>query len=188
MLMEHIAYRLTAYLRNSNTIEESEFNLYKYGILSGLELVLCICSSLLISLILGTTINSIIVWSVFLCVRSYIGGLHLKKYSYCFIFSILMCNILCIINKKYTMSYKISFLVTLISAILIFLIFYGIHYCDKKNYEANKYFFKKLIKNIAIILLAMIVLYKCELSEYVSQCAFTVFFICIFAILNRIRR
>ena len=54
--------------------------------------------------------------------------------------------------------------------------------------EKQKYFFKKLIKNIAIILLAMIVLYKCELSEYVSQCAFTMFFICIFAILNRIRR
>lgn len=184
--MEKIAYRLTEYLCRHNAIENSEFELYEYGILSGIELVLCVGCSLLISLMMGTTVNVIIFWMIFLGIRSYVGGIHLDRYSYCFFFSCLVCNIVCLISNVWPMHYKYSFILVTISAGIILWLAYIRWKKEKENFDENRYLLKKLLQNICIIISSMYFLYKLSYLKYVSQCAYTMLIIAVFALAAKV--
>lgn len=184
--MEKIAYLLTEYLCRHNAIENSEFELYEYGILSGIELVLCVGCSLLISLMMGTTVNVIIFWMIFFSIRSYMGGIHLKRYSYCFFFSCLVCNIVCLISNVWPMQYKYSFILVIVSVGTILWLAYIRWKNEKENLDENRYFLKKLLRNICIIILNMYFLYKLSYLKYVSQCAYTMLIIAVSALVAKV--
>lgn len=184
--MKKIANRLTEYLCKHGTIESSEFELYEYGILSGIELLLCVGGCFFISLIMDTTVNVMIFWIVFFSIRSYVGGIHLEKYSYCAFFSCLVCSIICFINNAWPMQYKYSFIVVTVSICIVLWLSYIRWKSEKENSDENRYFLKKLLQNIGIILFGMCFLWKLSYLKYVSQCAYTMLLIVISALVEKV--
>ena len=183
--MERIAKKITKYLCNQKMIDEVDYELYKYGFQSGLELILCFAGSFLIAGLMGAHVNVLIFWMIFFAVRSYIGGIHLKKYSWCFAFSCLISNGISLVNKFFIIPVKLSSLIILGTSLYIIrknLLKLRL----EDNKAENSYFLKRVVMHTFIIMLAVLILYSYSCFEYISQCAYTMLIIVISALSSKI--
>lgn len=104
--MEKIAARLTGILLERHIIDKSMYDIYKYGFLSLLEIGSALLTSTLICLGMGMIKEGIIFFAFFIPLRSYLGGVHLKKYWQCYLasclalFTVLMVVKFVVINPR----------------------------------------------------------------------------------------
>ena len=82
--MEKISEKITNILLDKKYIEQSMYEIYKYGIMMLFEIMLSFITSIIISCAMGMFIEGIIFLAVFIPIRSYLGGLHMKRYISCF--------------------------------------------------------------------------------------------------------
>ena len=87
--MEKIAGQLTKLLIKENIISDSIAEIYHYGFLRMLEIGAAVLTGFLICLFMGMIGEGIIFFAFFAPLRSYLGGIHLKKYWQCYILSCL---------------------------------------------------------------------------------------------------
>lgn len=71
-------------------IEEEETIIYQYGFQVGLEILCCYIVSALIVIYMNKIWEYLFFLIIFIPIRMYAGGLHLKKYWTCFVGSILV--------------------------------------------------------------------------------------------------
>lgn len=90
--MEKIATKLAGLLVERQVIEDSMYDIYHYGMLRMLEIGATFFSSLLICLSMGMMKEGLLFFAFFIPLRSYLGGVHCKKYWQCYLAS---CLILC---------------------------------------------------------------------------------------------
>lgn len=105
--MEKLAYVFTAYLIKRNVVAEEKRCIYEYGFQIGLEVCLNTIISILIAIACGMESEAVIFFYVFIALRSYAGGLHLKSYFSCMLCSCLSFLLLLLI-VKYT-DFKIAY-------------------------------------------------------------------------------
>lgn len=97
--MEKIADKLTQLLIKENVISDSMAEIYQYGLLRMLEIGTAVLTGFLICLSIGMIKEGIIFFVFFAPLRSYLGGIHLKKYWQCYIVSCLSLILVLLITR-----------------------------------------------------------------------------------------
>ncbi|MCM1286873.1 MAG: accessory gene regulator B family protein [Clostridium sp.] len=88
--MYSLADKITNYIVDKGVIDKEDYNMYHYGFQTGIELLLCLGTGLVIACILNIFWEFIVVLSVLLPLRAYICGIHMKKFSTCFFCSVVL--------------------------------------------------------------------------------------------------
>lgn len=120
--MEHLAKRLAEYICEKEIITEEMTEIYQYGFQCFLELSVSTICSIIIALFLGMLPECLFFFLLFIPMRSYGGGLHMKTYLACFIGSCLILTTSLLAVKYLTVPIPISFTLYLSAAILILFI------------------------------------------------------------------
>lgn len=118
--MEKLSIRIADLLLKKHYIEESMYNIYQYGMQMALEIGLSFITSVVICCIWGKIVEGIIFFVIFIPLRSYLGGFHMKSYRACYICS---CVTLVAVLALSTLEphFYISWLILSISVIMVFL-------------------------------------------------------------------
>ena len=151
--MEKLAIKIADLLLKKKYIEESMYNIYQYGMQIALEIGLSFLTSVVICCVWGKIMEGIIFFAVFIPLRSYLGGYHMKSYVACYVFS---CVTLIIVLGLSSVEPKciVSWLILTISLIVILMEARQ----EKKKDAEGKYFYPKICLSILTILAIAIIL------------------------------
>lgn len=150
--MEKLSIKITNHLLSKQLIEESMYSIYQYGMQMALEIGLSLITSAIICLIWGKVVEGLIFFVIFIPMRSYLGGFHLKSYNACYICScITLVAVLGLSN--FEPDYYVSWLILSISIIIVF--FESL--IEKKRDAAGRYFYRIICIIVIGIIAASIV-------------------------------
>lgn len=158
--MEKIAFKMTEVLLKKEVIEESMYEIYQYGFLRMLEIGGAFLTGIVICLWTGMVKEGIIFFIFFVPLRSYLGGIHLKKYWQCYIASSLLFLTILLLTKYVTFNmYAACGLIVFGTA--------GIGIEAKREYDRqhNKVYFSIICMVLSILLL---VSFLCFIESYTS--------------------
>lgn len=151
--MEKLSIKVADLLLKNQYIEESMYNIYQYGMQMALEMGLSFVTSVAICCIWGRVAEGIIFFAVFIPLRSYLGGYHLKSYAACYICSCV--TFVMILGMSFLQPYaSISWLILSVSIVIIFLEAKR----EKMRDEEGRHFYPKICAIILAILVAGVVL------------------------------
>ncbi len=85
--MEKVAVYLTKYILLHGVIKKEDYLIYKYGLQTGIELLLCIITNIIIAAYMGKIWESLLLMSIFFIQRAYIAGIHMKQFCFCYFIS-----------------------------------------------------------------------------------------------------
>lgn len=120
--MEHLATKLAHYILEKGIITEDLIEIYQYGFQCFLELSVSTICSIIIALFLGMLPECIFFFLLFIPMRSFGGGVHMKTYFTCFIGSCLILTSTLLAVKYLTIPLLIAFALYIFTAILILII------------------------------------------------------------------
>lgn len=184
--MEKLSCKLTDLLLKFEVISKENYSIYKYGFLTGLELSLWILFCVITAFILDMVDESILFFILFLNLRSYVGGIHLKLYYHCFALSTTIHWIILLFTKYSSMQLHIKMVIIVISNCIL-LFFKPVDNSNRKvDMEENILFETKKIRNILIVFIMSLIFYFLHLNTYVSLTAYTLFFIAISTLLGSV--
>ncbi|MGN0426028.1 MAG: accessory gene regulator B family protein [Acetatifactor sp.] len=86
--MERISEQIVWVLIEKGYVERESYEVYKYGLTMCVEIALSFLTTLSICLLFGRLIEGIIFFLVFIPLRTYVGGFHMKSYKGCFALSL----------------------------------------------------------------------------------------------------
>ncbi len=107
-LMEKAAERIVNILVREEIISGSMSEIYQYGLVRLFEIGGAVVTGFLICLGMGMLKEGIIFFAFFVPLRSYLGGLHLKKYWQCYIMSCLTLFAVMAITKSVSLDMRVS--------------------------------------------------------------------------------
>lgn len=147
--MEYLAEKLTQYIISKGTISKEEYGVYKYGLQTGMEMILCMAISSLIAIHLKSFLEFLFFVIVFFPLRSYFGGIHLKHFLSCLICSCTVITCVLILAKKFVFANGISFVFTMLLLAGIYVLACGI--MKREKIDRDEYcFLRKQQKKISI--------------------------------------
>lgn len=120
--MEHLSIVLTNYIFKKGIIDEKNYEIYQYGFQCFLEVSASTICSIVIALLLHMFSECLFFFLLFIPMRSFSGGLHLKTYFSCFIGSCLILTTTLLIVKYLTIPIPISFMLYVFCSIIILII------------------------------------------------------------------
>lgn len=97
--MEKIAEKLAKLLIRENVISDSMLEIYQYGLVRMLEIGVAVLTGFVMCLTMGMLKEGIIFFIFFVPLRSYLGGIHLKKYWQCYIVSCFTLLLVLIVSR-----------------------------------------------------------------------------------------
>lgn len=118
--MEKIADKIIRYAISKGEIKEEDYCIYKYGMQTGMEALICLFAGVAIAIYLKSFIEFCIFVIIFFPLRTYVGGVHLKTYLECFFCS---CGVITIVlygSKFLKISQDISFIVMVMELGIIY--------------------------------------------------------------------
>lgn len=165
--MRQIANNLTNYLIRMQLIQDTDAEIYQYGLLRGLELILNIIVSILVSLILDMFWEGLFFFVFFVPLRSYAGGLHLKHYISCFFLSLITFTAALFVAKYYNIV-SVSLVILFFILIVAILLLYPVENRNREvNEKENIYFYKKMKLFIAIDIVIMVICLYCGFNNII---------------------
>lgn len=141
--MEDLAKKLADYIYEKEIITEELVEIYQYGFQCFLELSVSTICSIIIALFLDMLPECLFYFLLFIPIRSYGGGLHMKTYFACFIGSCLILTSSLLAVKYLTIPISISFALYLFTAILILVIGPVDHPNREVDAQENRTFIKR---------------------------------------------
>ena len=115
--MEHLSIVLTNYIFKKGIIDEKNYEIYQYGFQCFLEVSASTICSIVIALLLHMFSECLFFFLLFIPMRSFSGGLHLKTYFSCFIGSCLILTTTLLIVKYLTIPIPISIIILIIGPV-----------------------------------------------------------------------
>lgn len=183
--MGGLASKLADYILDKGAIEKEDYEIYQYGLQTGLEMLSCLIVALLLSLRLKMFDEFIVFFSIFILLRSYAGGLHLNSFVLCFICSCSVEIATLLFAKNYQFSGRMSFFIIL-CMILMIKIIKPIDHKNRPVSDGERLFFKKRLDIIlGVIFLLSIFLYYIQQNYYLSLIAVTMIIVVISMIIAR---
>lgn len=141
--MEDLAKKLTDYICKKKIIADELVEIYQYGFQCFMELSVSTVCSIIIALFLGMLPECLFFFLLFIPMRSYGGGLHMKTYFACFLGSCFILTSSLLAVKYLTIPIPRSFLLYLLAIILILLIGPVDHPNREVDTQENSIFIKK---------------------------------------------
>ncbi len=117
--MERLSIAFTNYILKKEVISKEDYEIYLYGFQSFLELFLNLVCSLCIAAFLHMEVECLLFFILFIPLRSFNGGLHLKSYFSCLIFSCATMTVILLFVKYYSLKAPVSFLLYIVFMVLI---------------------------------------------------------------------
>lgn len=117
--MERLSVKIVDILLKKHYIEESMYNIYKYGMQMTLEVGFSFITSVVICCLCDKVAEGVIFFTVFIPLRSFLGGFHMKSYKACYLFSCLTL-IIALWISSFEVEYGISWLILSISIMVVF--------------------------------------------------------------------
>lgn len=117
--MERLSIAFTNYIIHKKVISKENYEAYQYGFLTFFELILNLICSVCIAVLLHMELECLLFFVFFIPLRSYNGGLHLKSYYSCLIFSCMTMTFILLIVKYFQVSTSVSFCLYVILLLLI---------------------------------------------------------------------
>lgn len=159
-MYNQVVVRVTDYLVVQGIVKEQDIDIIKYGITTGIELLLNIATTIVIGFLLNMVIESIIFLFAFCAIRVYSGGFHLNKAHSCYIFSNAIVLSVLLIVKFLPQSLVVSTsMVCLIISLPILLLFSPRGSKNKPLTEKEKNIYKRRVLLHLIIELLVITLF-----------------------------
>lgn len=184
--MEHLAKKLTDYIYEKDIITEELLEIYQYGFQCFLELSASTICSIIIALFLGMLPECLFFFLLFIPMRSYGGGLHMKTYFACFIGSCLILTSSLLAVKYLTIPIPISFTLYLFAAILILIIGPVDHPNREVNAQENRTFVKRTYFAMLISFLLALFFISTENTKYMFLQAIVFVFISSTSLIGRL--
>lgn len=141
--MEHSAKRLANYICEKEVITKEMIEIYQYGFQCFLELSASTVCSIIIALFLGMLPECLFFFLLFIPMRSYSGGLHMKTYFACFIGSCFILTTSLLAVKYLIVPIPLSFTLYLFAAILLLFIGSVDHPNREVDAQENRTFIKR---------------------------------------------
>lgn len=120
MLLQSISEKVTLSLIESNIIDEEDKDLYQYGVLQGLRIILNVISALIIGLLFGKVLEIILFMTAYIPLRSYAGGFHAKTPSGCYLFSVVMLCLVSMGIREAVLTDTVMYVISAVSAVIVF--------------------------------------------------------------------
>lgn len=184
--MEFLSNKLTDFIVKKGVINEDDYAIYHYGLLSGMEVMLCVLLSIVISGLLDVLLQSFVVAIVLFALRAYICGIHMKKYISCLIGSTSILTVGTYIATLVPLSKDVLFITCLIMLPIIHkLSYYTVAYNSQVDEIA---FFTKQRKRIIVGILVFLVLIAfIDKLQLIKQVCYALFVALISVIIEIIR-
>ncbi|MDF2888576.1 MAG: hypothetical protein K0R23_2961 [Lacrimispora sp.] len=164
--MERLSIALTNYILRKEVISKEDYEAYLYGFQSFLELFLNLVCSLCIAAFLHMEVECLLFFLLFIPLRSFNGGLHLKSYLSCLIFSCATMTVILLLVKYYSLKVPVSFTLYLVLMILIKLTGAANHPNRPVDTEENKAFTHKTDRTLFISFLVALSFVLLNLESY----------------------
>ena len=184
--MEYLAKKLTNYIFEKGIITEDGIEIYQYGFQCFLELSASTICSIIIALLLGMLPECLFFFLLFIPIRSFGGGLHMKTYFACFIGSCLILTSTLLAVKYLTMPIPISFFLYLFAAILVLLIGPVDHPNREVDAQENRTFIKRTYFSMLISLLLALFFVFTQNTRYMFLQAIVFLFISVTSLTGRL--
>ncbi len=164
--MERLSIVFTNYIMQKKVISKENYEAYQYGFQTFLELVLNLICSICIAVFLHMELECLLFFLFFIPLRSYNGGLHLKSYYSCLIFSCMTMTFILLIVKYFYIPAPISFCLYVI--LLLFIKFTGAvnHPNRPVTEEENAKFMRKTNKTLLFSLIFALCFFLFHLEKY----------------------
>jgi accessory gene regulator protein AgrB len=185
--MERLSIVLTNYIMEKGVISEESYDVYVYGFQSFLELFFNIICSILIAVVLHMEIECLLFFLFFVPLRSFNGGLHLKSYYSCLIFSCMTMTYILLLVKYISLSTTISFSLFLILLIAVKLTGSFDHPNRPVDEDENFIFNKKTNLTFLLSFLAAIVFLIFQLDRYLLLETLTYLLVFITVVISKLK-
>lgn len=184
--MEYLSHRLTDYILKKEIIKQDSYDIYQYGFQCFLEVSVSTICSIVIALLLQMLPECLFFFLLFIPMRSFSGGLHLKTYFSCFLASILVLISTLLAVKYITVPLIVSLILYIFCAILI-LIIGPVDHPDREVDSHDNHVFKlKTYLTLLVSFLTAIVFSVLGNTKYMFLQAVVFLVICITALIGRI--
>lgn len=162
--MEKIAKKLTDYVIKKEIIDEADRKVYEYGFMIMMEIGLFALFSLFICLYLHMVVEGMLFFLIFAPLRSYAGGLHLDRFSSCFILSCLTFSGILLTVESIHLSNMTAVIILIILQIFIYVLYPVENINRKVDKEENRYFKKRLYQYLGghFLISGICVALKCD--------------------------
>ena len=117
--MERLSIKIVDILLKKHYIEKSMYNIYKYGMQMTLEVGLSFITSVVICCLCGKVVEGVIFFTIFIPLRSFLGGLHMKSYWACYILSCITLMV-ALWMSSFEVECGISWLILSVSIMVVF--------------------------------------------------------------------
>lgn len=184
--MEHLSIVLTDYIFKKGIIDEKSYEIYQYGFQCFLEVSTNTICSIIIALLLHMLPECLFFFLLFIPMRSFSGGLHLKTYFPCFIGSCLILTSTLLIVKYVTVPILLSFTLYIFCTIIILIIGPVDHPNREVDSQENRIFIRRTHFTLLFSFLLAIIFAVTENTRYMFLQAMVFTFICITSFIGRI--
>lgn len=184
--MEYLSVVLTDYILKKGIIDEKSYEIYQYGFQCFLEVSASTICSIMIALLLHMLPECLFFFLLFIPMRSFSGGLHLKTYFSCFIGSCLIVTSTLLIVKYITLPIRISFMLYAFCTIIILIIGPVDHPNREVDSQDNRIFIQRTHFTVLFSFLLAVIFAVIENDRYLFLQAIVFAFICITAFIGRI--
>lgn len=187
MNMKKAAKVLTNYILVKGMIGEEDREAYEYGFEITLEVGLFSMFCLFVSLYTHMFVEGIIFFIIFVPLRSYAGGLHLKRYCSCFLLSCLTFIGVLLGAQNIQISMKSLFVILPLMAIIIMHLYPVENINRKADEEEIEYFKKKLKLFLGVDILMAYICIVLQNAKCLSVIVITFFIIAVTMLIGKIK-
>ncbi len=117
--MEKIATKLTDYIIEKNVVSSEDYEIYKYGFLTGIEILLSIVTCFIVSMKMYMVYEGVAFLLVFIALRSFVGGLHMNSFVACYGCSVITFFLTLMLIKYYPVSNEACIVTIIVGTLLI---------------------------------------------------------------------
>lgn len=170
-MMDKYYKNLSSFLINTYNISEDDGELYEYAAKVLFQGVISIITTILIGTFLGMLKECLIFVLTFFVLRKFTGGLHVKKFVFCFIGSILLILVdLFAIKYLEKVCLEVPFLCILLVSIIVICILSPIANICKPISKKERFIYKCISINFSLILLLLIMFFMETESLFSYSC------------------
>lgn len=175
--MKKISNILTVYLLKNDIISQSQYNIYQFGFQVGLEFVVCIGLCFIISIQMHMIHLFVAFWLIFFSLRSHVGGLHMKSYGTCLVFSCLSFWMVLVLTKYCILSPQMCIFIFSLDFLILFFIKPVENDNRNVTIEEKKVYGRRIKRILLLLACIFIYLYLVDSFEFIRVILFTLLLI-----------
>lgn len=165
-----------------NVISVKDKEIYTYGLVQGLVMIINIVTTVLIGFALGMVMECCVFLALYIPIRRYAGGYHAKTQARCYLFSIIMILVSMWMIENIAWTLQINLIISVNSSVVILIL--------APVEDANKlldYEEKRVYKKRTRVILSILLILACFISGMRSILSVVVLVLSVMLIIGKIK-